>query len=78
MATIPGFPRSSQGRKSPFARVMWRETELASLQRHVVFWLACRGCGLLEPLSYDRSDHPLTVLGELVAGIALLNILILA
>jgi hypothetical protein len=40
--------------------------------------LAARPFGILEPLPRDRGAYQLTHLGELVAGIALLNVLTLS
>jgi hypothetical protein len=40
--------------------------------------LASRAFGLLEPMPHDRGAYQLTQLGELVAGIALLNVLTLS
>ena len=40
--------------------------------------LASRAFGLLEALPRDRSAYQLTQLGELVAGIALMNVLTLS
>jgi hypothetical protein len=40
--------------------------------------LASHAFGILEPLPHDRGAYQLTQLGELVAGIALLNVLTLS